>query len=144
MIEINKELLTALHEKAKKNERLRVNYDLRTTTEDNSQRMLNVLEPCTKVAIHRHSDTSETILNIQGRLDVIFYDTHPDDESSAPVSTVVKNGTGICLFERNRVFLSPSDGKYGVQIPAGVWHSIEVYEPSTIFEAKDGAYKPIN
>ena len=32
--------------------------------------------------------------------------------------------------------------KYGVQIPLGAWHSVEVYEPSTIFEAKDGAYKP--
>ena len=45
------------------------------------------------------------------------------------------------LFERYRVRLCPREGKSGVQIPLGAWRSVEVYEPSTIFEAKDGKYK---
>lgn len=125
---INQELLKELHEKAAEGERLRMNFDLRTTPEDGSQRMLNAVEPGTKVPIHRHEETSETIICLQGRLDVVFY----DETTSAS-----ENG-----FKENfRATLCPEKGHYGAQIPKGVWHSIEVYEPSTIFEAKDGAYK---
>lgn len=125
---INQELLKELHEKAAEGERLRMNFDLRTTPEDGSQRMLNAVEPGTKVPIHRHEETSETIICLQGRLDVVFY----DETTSAS-----ENG-----FKENfRAILCPEKGHYGAQIPKGVWHSIEVYEPSTIFEAKDGAYK---
>ncbi len=49
---INEELLADLFEKAAVNERRRMNFDLRTTPEDTSQRMLNVLEPGTEVPIH--------------------------------------------------------------------------------------------
>ena len=70
---INKELLKGLHDKATGNERLHQNFDLRTTPEDGSQRMLNALEVGTKVLIHRHEETSETVVCLQGRLDVIFY-----------------------------------------------------------------------
>jgi hypothetical protein len=40
-----------------------------------------------------------------------------------------------------RFRLCPREGKYGIQIPKMAWHTVEVYEPSTIFEAKDGAYE---
>ena len=46
-----------------------------------------------------------------------------------------------CSFrEVARVELYPREGKYGVLVPQGVWRTIEVLEPSAIFEAKDGAY----
>lgn len=71
---INKELLTELHEKAASSERLRQNFDLRTTPEDGSQRMLNALEVGTHVPIHRHLKTSETVICLEGCIDWIFYD----------------------------------------------------------------------
>lgn len=130
---INEKLLAELHRKARESERLRMNFDLRTTPEDGSQRMLNALEVGTKVPIHRHEETSETVVCLQGRLDVIFYADLPNMDAGGP---------GREFAETYRVTLSPKDGCYGVQIPKGAWHTIEVKEVSTIFEAKDGAYKP--
>lgn len=124
MIEIDKALLLSLREQAKASPRLRQNFDLRTSAADTSQRMLNVLEVGTQVPIHRHEETSETVICIEGRLVEMFYE---------------KDGEDFC--EVARVELCPREGKYGVQIPQGVWHTIEVLEPSAIFEAKDGAYK---
>lgn len=128
---LNKELLSELHSKAATNERLRENFDLRTTPDDNSQRMLNVLQPGAIVPIHKHDDTSETNICLQGRLDVIFY---------ADVPNMDVGGPGRDFHETYRTELCPAKGKYGVQIPKGVWHTIEVFEESTIFEAKDGKY----
>ena len=145
IVNINDNLLAALHLQAAASERKRMHYDLRTTPEDSSQRMLNALEGGTKVSIHRHLDTTETMVCLQGCLDVVFYDLRPNEDCGGPVmgdcGTVIAEGMETNLFERYRVRLSPREGKYGVQIPLGAWHSVEVYEPSTIFEAKDGAYR---
>ena len=145
IIEINDNLLAALHLQATASERKRMNYDLRTTAEDNSQRMLNALEVGTKVPIHRHLETSETTVCLQGRMDVVFYDLRPNEDCGGPFmgdcGTVIADGMETNVFERYRVRLCPGEGKYGVQIPLGAWHSVEVHEPSTIFEAKDGRYK---
>ena len=124
-LEIDKGLLEDLFEQAKDSPRLRMNYDLRTSSADTSQRMLNALLPGTEVPIHRHESTSETVVCICGRLEEIIYEEMPD-------------GT---FQELSRHLLCPSEGKYGRQIPAGAWHTICVLEPSVIFEAKDGAYK---
>ena len=124
MIKIDKALLESLREQAKLSPRLRQNFDLRTSADDTSQRMLNVLEVGTQVPIHRHEGTAETVICIEGRLVEIFYDK--DGEKFREVA---------------RVELCPREGKYGVQVPQAVWHTIEVLEPSTIFEAKDGAYR---
>ena len=43
--------------------------------------------------------------------------------------------------EVQRIHLCPAEAKSGCQIPKGSWHTVEVIEPSVIFEAKDGAYK---
>ena len=74
MIEINKELLDSLFEQAKVSELKRMNYDLRTSAEDTSQRMLNALLPGTVVPIHRHEDTTETVVCLKGRLEEIIYE----------------------------------------------------------------------
>ena len=71
---IDEALLLELHEKAAVSERLRQNFDLRTTPEDGSQRMLNALEPGTKVPIHRHLKTSESVICLEGCLDWVFYE----------------------------------------------------------------------
>lgn len=129
---LDKELLADLHGKAKESERLRMNFDLRTTPEDGSQRMLNALELGTVVPIHRHEETAETVVCLQGRLDMIFYAELPNMDAGGP---------GREFRETFRAELCPAKGCYGIQIPVGVWHTIEVKEPSTLFEAKDGAYR---
>ena len=125
-LEIDKLLIERLFEQAKESPRLRMNYDLRTSSADTSQRMLNALLPGTEVPIHRHESTSETVVCICGRLEEIIYEEMPD-------------GT---FQELSRHLLCPSEGLYGIQIPAGAWHTIRVQEPSVIFEAKDGAFVP--
>ncbi len=137
---INKEFIAQMHECAAGSERKRMNYDLRTTPDDQSQRMLNVLEVGTQVPIHRHEDTAETVICIEGHFIEIFYEEQVEyvREETSHLEEVVRR----CSFrEVARVELCPREGKYGVQVPQGVWHTIEVLEPSTIFEAKDGAYR---
>ena len=124
-MQIDKELLERLFEQAKESPRLRMNFDLRTSSADTSQRMLNALLPGTEVAIHRHEETAETVVCLCGRLEELIYDEMPDGS----------------FQEVSRHLLCPVEGKYGIQIPAGAWHTIQVLEPSVIFEAKDGAYK---
>lgn len=124
-MQIDKELLDRLFEQAKESPRLRMNYDLRTSSADTSQRMLNALLPGTEVPIHRHEETAETVVCLCGRLEEMIYEEMPD-------------GT---YQEVSRHLLCPAEGLYGIQIPAGAWHTICVLEPSVIFEAKDGAYK---
>ena len=67
-MEINKNFLGKLFEQAVANPRLRQNYDLRTSSDDNSQRMLNALLPGTVVPIHRHPNSNENVLLLCGKL----------------------------------------------------------------------------
>jgi len=137
---INENLLSGLYQKAMENERKRMNYDLRTTPEDTSQRMLNALEPGTHVPIHRHLKTSETVICIDGCLDEVFYEELPGVDTGGPVHDGETATDETVFAEVARFRICPREQKYGIQIPKGVWHSIVVHEPSTIFEAKDGAY----
>ena len=139
---INDELLSEFHGKASENERLRINIDLRTTPEDGSQRMLNVLEQGTKVPIHRHLKSSESVICLEGHLDWVFYEElpNPNTEKRVPLHDDETATEEMQFKEVARCRLCPREKLYGVQVPKGAWHSIEVYEPSTIFEAKDGAY----
>ena len=137
---INDNLLSVLHWKARENERLRMNYDLRTTVEDGSQRLLNALEPGTHVPIHRHLKTAETAICLEGCLDWVFYEELPNMDAGGPVHDGEVAADEHQFVEVARFRICPREQKYGIQIPLGVWHSIEVHEPSTIFEAKDGAY----
>ena len=142
---INKELLSVLHEKAAGNERLRMNFDLRTTAEDTSQRMLNTLEVGTHVPIHRHLKTSETVICIEGCLDWVFYEALPDVDGGGSGLDGETATDESCFVETSRFRVCPREGLYGIQVSLGAWHSIEVHEASTIFESKDGAYeKPIS
>ena len=120
IMEINKGFLGKLFEQAVANPRLRQNYDLRTSSDDNSQRMLNALLPGTVVPIHRHPNSNENVLLLCGKLIEVIYD---------------ENGN-----EKERIHLDPTIGNYGCVIPPGAWHTVEVLEPSVIYEVKDGKY----
>mgnify|MGYP004455703395 CR=1 FL=1 len=119
-MEINKELLDKLFERAGENPRLRQNYDLRTSSADNSQRMLNALLPGTVVPIHRHPQSTENVFLLCGKIVEVICD---------------ENGN-----EKERIHLDPTVGNYGCVVPQGAWHTVEVIEQSVIFEAKDGKY----
>ena len=121
----DRDFITQLLDKATVSERLRQHLDLRNSASDTSQRMLNALLPGTEVPIHRHEETAETVVCLHGKLEEVLYEE-------------VGDGT---FREVSRQLLSPKDGLYGMQIPAGIWHTVHVIEPSVIFEAKDGAYK---
>ena len=139
---INEELLDDLRLKAQASERLRMNFDLRTTPEDGSQRMLNFLEVGTQVPIHRHEDTSETIVCLKGKLDAVLYEELPNMDAGGPVHDG-KTATDPSQFkEFFRTELCPASGNYGIQVPRGVWHTVEVKQEACIFEAKDGKYVP--
>ena len=141
MMLIDEILLGDLLAKAAESPRLRMNYDLRTTADDTSQRMLNALQPGTEVPIHRHEDTSETVVCLCGRLEEIIYEEVVEyvSEQTSRTEDVMQRRS---FKEVERHLLCPAEGRYGMQIPMGAWHTIRVMEPSVIFEAKDGAYKP--
>ena len=133
-------LLDSLFEQAKVSERKRMNYDLRTSAADTSQRLLNALLPGTVVPIHRHEDTTETVVCLKGRLEEIIYEEvveYSREETSRTEEVVRK----VSFKEVSRHLICPAEGLYGAQIPVGAWHTIQVIEPSVIFEAKDGGYR---
>lgn len=116
-------ILDNLTKEAMASDRLRIAYDLRTTLQDQSQRMLNALEPGTDLPIHRHMNTSEINVMLRGSVRELIY----DDEGNITEDVTLKAGC-----EPNTI-----------SIPAGVWHRLECLEPGTImFEAKDGPYQP--
>lgn len=119
-MEINKDLIDKLFVEAKENPRLRQNLDLRTSAEDGSQRMLNALLPGTVVPVHRHPNSTENVFLLCGKLVEVIYD---------------EDGN-----EKERILLDPAAGSYGCVVPQGAWHTVEVLEPSVIYEAKDGKY----
>lgn len=120
IMEINKDFLCKLFEQAVVNPRLRQNFDLRTSGNDNSQRMLNALLPGTVVPIHRHPQSTENVFLLCGKIVEVICD---------------ENGNEI-----ERIHLAPTVGNYGCVVPQGAWHTVEVLEPSVIYEAKDGKY----
>ena len=123
-MKITQETLAHLTAQAKASERLRMSLDLRTASDDQSQRMLNAVEPGTPLPIHRHRTSAETVVIVRGRLIERFY----DDDGTLTEEILMEVG-GECPV---------------LQIPVGQWHGIEVLESGTvIFEAKDGAYAPL-
>ena len=120
MIQIDKKLINDLFDKAVISERKRMNYDLRTSANDGSQRMLNALLPGSIVPIHRHPNSNENVILLSGKLVEVLYDAEGN--------------------ETERIHLDSSVGNFGCVVPAGAWHTVEVLEPSVIYEAKDGKY----
>lgn len=145
-MEFDNDYLNKLLEQAAENPRLRQNLDLRTSPDDCSQRMLNALLPETIVSIHRHPHSSESVICLCGRLDEVLYEevisyVTSSDNANFPLA---QDGGDVMRKRRfkeiKRIHLCPADGIYGCQVPKGVWHTVEVLEPSVIYEAKDGKY----
>lgn len=121
---INDELIDKVTEEAEKSPRLRMNFNLHESLDAKAQRLINVLLPGTVLPIHRHRHTAETYALLRGKMFVVFY-----DDLGA---------------QTERYLLDPTIGNYGVHIPKGQWHGIEVIEPSAILEVKDGPYTPLS
>ena len=122
---LNKKLMDDLSAQAKENPRLRQAFDLRTTPNDSSQRILNAVEPGTILPIHRHRGSTETIIVLRGKVVQHYYNDAGDKTAS---------------FE-----LAPNSAQVGMSIPVGQWHALEsLEEGSVIFECKDGAYQPLS
>ena len=136
-MEIDNKFISELLSEAAENPRLRQNYDLRTSSDDNSQRMLNALLPGTVVPIHRHPNSTENVLLLHGKLVEVLYE---EERTGDGIEQKQDMAIGRRLHETARIVLDPSSGNYGCVVPAGTWHTVEVLEPSVIYEAKDGKY----
>lgn len=124
-VKINNALLEHLTEQAKATPRLRMNYDLRNSQEDGSQRMLNAIEPGSPLPIHRHKYTSETVVCLRGRFVEEFYNELER----------------ICT---DAIELTPGGPNSMVNVPAGQWHTVRALESgSVLLEMKDGKYEPL-
>ncbi len=137
---IDEKLLSDLLVRAAESPRRRVNLDLRDSPEDGTQRMLNALLPGTQVPVHRHPQSSEDVLLLCGRLvEVLYEEDRPGDgfERGMDAQDVVR---GRRLRVVDRIELATDAGRFGCVVPPGVWHTVEVLEPSVIFEVKAGKY----
>ena len=124
MQRIDTNLLNGVTAQAKESPRLRMNYNFHASLEAKAQRLLNALEPGTVLPVHRHPHTAETYLLLRGRIRVMFYNEAKEETEST--------------------VLDPLTGDYGVHIPAGQWHTLEVQESgSVLFEVKDCPYTPL-
>ena len=122
---IDRKILDDLSAQAKASPRLRMNMDLRNSAEDQSQRMLNAIEPGSPLPIHRHMKSSETVVCLRGHLREVFYN---EAGEMTEVIDLVPNSECVAL-----------------NIPIGQWHTVEVLESGTvILECKDGAYQPLS
>ena len=120
---IDTSLFDKLTEQAKANPRFRQNYDLRNSVSDKSQRMLNAIEPGTEMPIHRHSNSSTTVVVLRGAFKQNFYDDNGNITE--------------CIV------LNANEETRAIQIEQGRWHNLESLQSGTvIFEAKDGAWEP--
>ncbi|MCF0159220.1 MAG: WbuC family cupin fold metalloprotein [Bacteroidaceae bacterium] len=118
---ITSELLDEVSAQAKTNARLRMNHNFHKSLDDKVHRFLNALEPSTVMDIHRH-DEDESYVVLRGAVTALFYDTEGN------------------LMESHT--LNPSEGTFGVNIPAGTYHSLEVLESNTVlFEVREGPFK---
>lgn len=124
-MKITQTIMDELTAQAKASPRLRMNRDLRNSPEDQSQRMLNAIEPGSPLPIHRHRKSSETVVCLRGRLVWEFYDELER----------------ICT---ETIELSPNGPIVALNVPLGQWHTVKALESgSVIMEFKDGAYEPI-
>ena len=121
---ITEELLNNISSQAKESPRLRMNYNLHESLDAKVQRLFNAMEPGTIIPIQRHQNTAETLMLVRGKMKVVLYNDNKNIIEEA--------------------ILSHESGNYGVHIPEGVWHCVEILEPGTVmFEVKEGPYEPL-
>ena len=122
---IDDQLLDKVSAEAKSSARLRMNYNFHKRLDEKCHRFLNAVEPGTVVEIHRHPTKDESFVLLRGRVAVLTY----NDDGSV----------------MERVVLCPAQGRYGVNIPKGVWYNLESLEPDSVFfECKEGPFSPLD
>lgn len=119
---INDKIIQELHERALESPRLRANLCLHQSTSDSVQKMINVILPGSQIPIHRHTNSDETLIILRGSIIILLYDNR---------GQLIKK---IKLIEK----IQPV-----IDIKKGQWHSVEVQEPVTLFEIKEGPYRPL-
>lgn len=120
---IDETLLNKVTAEAKESPRLRMNYNFHQSLNDKCHRFINAVEPGTVVPVHKHPTKDESFVVLKGRVKILTY-----------------NDEGKVL---ETIILDPKDGRYGVDIPKGVWHTLESIESgSCIFECKEGPFVP--
>lgn len=123
---IDKALIDRTTEQARKESRLRKNYNLHERLCDPVNRLLNALEPGTYVPAHRHSHPAkdETVFVLRGNIVSVIFDD---------AGNIIE-----------RAVIDPAHGVYGFDIPAGQWHGLLVRESGTVvFEVKKGPFTPL-
>ena len=113
-MKITQTLLDGLTEQAKNSPRLRMNYDLRNGESDQSQRMLNAIEPGSVVPIHRHRYSSETVVCLRGRVVEEYYDD-------------------LGRMCEEAIEITPNGPVVALNIPIGQWHTIRLKESGSVF-----------
>ena len=107
-----------------------MNHNFHSGPADNPHRFLNVLLSGTYIRPHRHANPpkSETFVVLEGSAEVILF-----DDSG--------NITG-----RHRLGEDSPDGRlWGVDIPAGIWHTVLPRTPRAVcFEVKPGPWEASN
>lgn len=119
---IDSKILDELTASAKASARLRMNLNFHQSLDEKCHRFLNALEPGTAVPVHHHPTKDETFIVIRGRVRLI---TYSDD------GEVIES-----------VVLCPEEGRFGVNIPRNVWHTLECLESAILFECKEGPFVP--
>lgn len=123
-MKLDKQLFDSVAKLAAESPRLRMNYDLRDSEDEDGQRMLNILLPGTRSAIHRHTDTSEVVVCIYGSAIERFY----DDEG----------------IETEMVVMTAGSDCPGVVVEQGRYHSLEATnEMGVVIEAKANKSNPL-
>lgn len=122
---IGTDIISEVHKQAAESPRLRMNYNLHESLDEDVHKLLNSLQLGTVMPIHRHLHPAkkETFVLLQGSLDVLKYN---DDKTVAA-----------------RYRMSRESGNMVCEIMPEEWHSFEVLEPDTlILEIKKGPYVP--
>ncbi|MBP8904042.1 MAG: WbuC family cupin fold metalloprotein [Paludibacteraceae bacterium] len=120
---LDKNLLDTITDQAQESPRLRMNYNLHDNLDAKAQRLFNALEPGTVLPIHRHRNTAETYILVRGKLKVEYYNDNKELTDTE--------------------ILDPNEGKFGLHVPVGQWHTVIPLESGTmVFEVKDGPYAP--
>ena len=121
---LTQSVIIQVSEDAKTSPRLRMNYNLHESFEDQVQRMLNALEPGTEIPIARHPYSNETLIMLRGKLRVLIFDDHRN---------IIED-----------VITAPNSENIGYHIPKGTWHKVESLESGTVcFETREGPYVPV-
>lgn len=125
---IHQDLLEEVVAKAERSARLRMNHNFHSSADANPHRFLNVLLEGTYVRPHRHVDPpkDETFLVLEGAASVLLF----DDSGN--------------VTARHDLGKTSSHGHlWGVDIAAGVWHTILPVSPRVLcFEVKPGPWNP--